>query len=146
MSLQAKFSHVLLQLLLNPNLPQFRLHYIRSLGAFAKSRKTTVRFVMSVCISVRPSLCPSARKTLLPLKGLRPNLVWGFFGKSVKKIKCHSNITRITGTLHTDVITFMTISRWIPLRMRNVLDKIFRGHKNVYVFSNSVSKIMPFMR
>ena len=33
-------------------------------------------------------------------------------------------------TLHEDVFTFMTISRWILLRMRNVSDKSFRVNQN----------------
>jgi hypothetical protein len=28
------------------------------LGAFAKYRKAIIRFVLSVCLSVRPSVCP----------------------------------------------------------------------------------------
>ena len=43
---------------------------------------------------------------------------------SVEKIQVSFyDPTRITGTLHEDVFTFMTIPRKILLRMRNVLDK-----------------------
>jgi hypothetical protein len=35
----------------------------------------------------------------------------------------HSNLTRITRTLDEDLCTFMTESRWILLRVRNVSDK-----------------------
>jgi hypothetical protein len=33
-------------------------------------------------------------------------------------------MTRITGTLHEDLCTFVIISRWILLRIRNFSDKI----------------------
>jgi hypothetical protein len=43
----------------------------------------------------------------------------------------------MTGTLHNDVFTFMTIYRLILLRMRNVLDKICRETRNThFIFSN----------
>jgi len=35
-------------------------------------------------------------------------------------------MTRITGTSHEDLCTFMTISHWILLKMRNVSDKVCR--------------------
>jgi len=38
----------------------------------------------------------------------------------------------ITGTLREDVCTFVTISRLILLRMRNVLDKFCRENENTF--------------
>ena len=40
----------------------------------------------------------------------------------------------MTGTLHEDVFTFtgMTISRYILLRMRNVLDKVVEKNQNTH--------------
>ena len=54
----------------------------------------------------------------------------------------------MTGTLHEDVFRFMTISLFILLRMRNVLDLICRENQNThFVFNNfSFSKIVLFMR
>ena len=57
----------------------------------------------------------------------------------------HSSPTRITGTLHEHFFTFMTISRRILLRMRNVLDKICREITH-FIFNNFLPKIAPFMR
>jgi len=34
------------------------------LGAFQKLRQATISFVMSNCLSFRPSICPSARKSV----------------------------------------------------------------------------------
>jgi hypothetical protein len=50
--------------------------------------------------------------------------IWNLFENLYRKFKFHENPTRIAGTLHEDVFTFMTISRWILLRIRNVLDQI----------------------
>ena len=42
---------------------------------------------------------------------------------------------------------FFIISRSFLLKMRNVSDKICKGHQNThFVFSNFFSKIVPFMR
>jgi hypothetical protein len=43
-----------------------------------------------------------------------------FFEYLSRIFKFHLNLTRITGTSHEDLCTFMIISRWILLRMRNV--------------------------
>jgi hypothetical protein len=86
------------------------------LGAFAKLRKTTVSFVMSV----RPR-----GTTRLPLDEFFVKYdTWAFFENLLGKFKFRSNLTRITGTLHEDVFTFMTMSRWLLLRMRNVSNKV----------------------
>jgi hypothetical protein len=51
------------------------------------------------------------------------------------------NLTRTTDTLHEDILTFMTISRWIILRMRNVSNKSCRENKNtIFTFSNFFSE------
>ena len=52
------------------------------------------------------------------------------------------------GTLHEYAFTFMTISRYILLRMRNILDKICRETKNTRLMFNKFffPKIVPFIR
>jgi hypothetical protein len=51
------------------------------------------------------------------------------------------------GTSHEDRYTFMIISRSVLLRMRNVSDKSCRENQNThFVFGNTFSKIVPFMR
>jgi hypothetical protein len=37
--------------------------------------------------------------------------IWGFFKKRSRKFKFHYTVTRITGTLHEHVFTFMILSR-----------------------------------
>ena len=51
-------------------------HRSRLLGAFAKSRKASIRFIMSV----RPSVLPH-RKTRVPQDGFSLNLIFGYFWK-----------------------------------------------------------------
>ena len=84
------------------------------LGGYAKFRKVTISLVMSVC--------PSAWKSALNAPIFMPD-IRGFFWKSVKKIQVGLQSDTITGTLHEYLRTLMIISRWILLRMRNVLDK-----------------------
>ena len=58
-----------------------------------------------------------------------------------------SNLTRIMGTLHEDICTFVTISCWILLRIRNVSDKSCRENQNThFMYSNFFLKIMSCMR
>jgi hypothetical protein len=50
------------------------------------------------------------------------------------------------GALREDVSTFVTISRWILLRMRNVSNKSCRENQNTYfMFSNFFPRVVPFM-
>ena len=69
-----------------------------------------------------------------------------FFENMSRKFKCHNNGRIVKGTLH-DQYTFLIISRSFLLRMRNVSDKNCIKNENThFVFSNFVSKIVPFMR
>jgi hypothetical protein len=43
----------------------------------------------------------------------------------------------MAGTLHGDLYTFVTISRRILLRMRNVSDKIGRENQNIHLIFNN---------
>jgi hypothetical protein len=56
-----------------------------------------------------------------------------FFENLRSKFKFDGNPTKITGTLHEDIFTFMVISRWFLLRMRNVSNNICRGNQNICV-------------
>jgi hypothetical protein len=71
------------------------------------------------------SVCPSAWNNSDPSGRMWTKLdIWGVFRNSVEKIVVSLNPTRITSTLHEDVSTFMTISRWILLRMRNISNEV----------------------
>jgi hypothetical protein len=64
------------------------------------------------------------------------------------KCKFAYNLTRITITLHAHLFTFMKVSRWILLRMRNVSEKNCAQNDNAFffMFSGFSLKILPFMR
>ena len=89
------------------------------LGAFAKLRKATISFHMSVRPSVRPSVCPSVRPSArppawnssTPTGRIFMKLGFFIFENLSRKLKFYQNPTRITDTLHENVFTFMTIYR-----------------------------------
>ena len=57
------------------------------------------------------------------------------------------NLTKITGTLHEDVSTFMTVSRWILFRMNSIIDTRCRQNQTHFIFNKVFPpKIVPFMR
>jgi hypothetical protein len=47
----------------------------------------------------------------------------GFFGIVLRKFKLKQSQTRITGSSHEGLCTYMIKSRWLPLRMANVSNK-----------------------
>jgi hypothetical protein len=105
-----------------------------------KIAKSDCGCVLSVCLSAWNNSAPTGQI-------LKKFDIWEFFGNLSKKFKFHENPPRITSTVHKGVFTFMTISRWILLRMRNVLDKTCRENQNThFMFSTFLSIIVPFMR
>jgi hypothetical protein len=89
------------------------------LGAFAKLRKAIISF-MSVCLSFRRH-----GTTRLPVDRFWLNLIFELFYENLsKKFKFNWNPKIITGNLDEGVSVFMEISRWILLRVRNVLNKV----------------------
>jgi hypothetical protein len=96
-------------------------------------------------------LCPTVRPhetTRLPLDGFSLNLVSEYFSKIRRENSRFIKLwKRITGTLRGDLCTFMIISRWILLIMRNVSDRSCTQNRNKhFVFCNFFLKIVPFMR
>jgi len=68
--------------------------------------------------------------------------IWVFFENKSSKFKSHYNINEIMGTLHEDIRTFMTVSLWIILRMRNILDEACRKYQSIFY----VQKLFPEYR
>ena len=116
------------------------------LGYCVKFQKSTIRFVMCVHLSVRPSILLHGT-TLLPLDGFLCNLKFEyfFFENLLRNFMFNSNLTRITGTLHEHQYTFL-ISRSILLRMRNFSDKSCTANQKTHFMFNNFSKTAPFMR
>ena len=98
---------------------------------FAKLRKSTVSFVMSV----RPTAMQQLGSHWLDF-----HEIWylSIFLKSVEKIQVLlKNLTRITSTLYEDLLIFVTVCSCILLRMRNILDKSCRENQNThFIFSD----------
>ena len=93
-----------------------------------KIAKSTISFVMSVCPSTWNNSAPTGR------------IAWnfdigGFLENLSRKSKFHSRLTRIIGTLHEDVSTFMIKSSWIVLKMINVSDKFVEKIKTYILCS-----------
>ena len=112
------------------------------LSAFIKLRKTTISFVMSVCMSVRP---PAWIEQLgSQLNGFSWNL---WFDNLFRKFEFHLHRTRITGALHEDIHTFMIAFRRIALKMRKIFQtEIWEKIKTHFMFNNFFPKIIPFTR
>jgi hypothetical protein len=91
------------------------------LGAFAKLREASISFAMSVCLSV----CLSVRMEQLGSHWTDFHDTWfvSIFRNYVEKFKIHYNLTRITGTLHEDLCTFLIIFLSFLLTRRNFVNK-----------------------
>ena len=98
---------------------------------FAKLRKATINFVMSVRVRVESN-------TWLPLDGFSWNLIFQY-----SKI-CRENSSFVTigqewqiFYMKTDICTFMIISRSVLLRMRTVSNKRWRENQNTNLSSKT---------
>jgi hypothetical protein len=93
------------------------------LGAFAKLRKATISFVMSVRLSNRMEIFGSH------WKGFHDIWHKNVFQKSIEKIQVSLKSDKNNSYLNTDLCKFMVIPRWILLRMRIVSDRIIQKVK-----------------
>ena len=98
---------------------------------------------MSACLSVRPH-----ETTRLPLEGFSQHLIFEYFLKFCrKKMKFFLySLTRITGTLHEDLCTFMTICRPFPFGMRNILNKVAQNIKAHILCQATFFQKSPYLR
>jgi len=93
------------------------------------SQNCEKRLLATSCLSVCPSACNNSDPTRRIFMKFD---IWKFFEILSKKLKFHSNLTRITGTSHEDQYTFFIISRSFLLIMRNVSDKSCRENQNTH--------------
>ena len=111
-------------------------HNVEFWGAFAKLRKATVSFV----ISVRPSVHLYARNNSAPTSRIFMKFyIWGFVDKLSRKLEVSlkSDMNRGHFTWRS-LYTFLIISRSVLLIMRNVPDKICRYIQNTYFIFNNL--------
>ena len=101
-------------------------------SVFRRLRKIAQRdyCLLRVCLSVRP--CLRMEQLGSQKTDWREILYLRIFRKSAKKGQVSLQADKNNGTLYEDLCTFMIISRWIHLRMRNVADKMCRGNQNTF--------------
>ena len=97
------------------------------LGAFGNLRKATIRFLMSIHLSIRPH-----RKTRLIVYGFPWNFVLVSFMKNCREKLFHWNRIRVTDTLHVELYIFWNMSYSILFRMRNISIEICRRNQNTH--------------
>jgi hypothetical protein len=111
-------------------------------------RKATINFFMSVCLSVRPSVCPLVCLSVRPSVRLsacnnsspsgriflKP-YIWIVFDNISKKHKFDQNSRRMADTLHEDQYTFLITFTSIVVKMKNVLDKFVGKIKTPILYS-----------
>ena len=85
------------------------------ISVISKKKNCEKQLLASPCLSVRSA----------PTKYIFTKFdIWVIFKNVFRKLKFHQNPIKMTGTLYEDLCTFITISRWIPLRMINVSDQL----------------------
>jgi hypothetical protein len=89
------------------------------------------KIAKSYCLA---SSCPSSLyNSVSTVRILIKFDIWASLENLSRKFKFCYNPTKITGTLHKDVFTLMIISRWILLRMRNVLNTNCREKSKTHI-------------
>jgi hypothetical protein len=103
-----------------------------------------MRMLPSSCLSV----CLSAWINSAPrCTDFEEILYLRLFRKSVEKIPVSLKSDKNNGYFTWRLFIFMTISRWLLRRIRNVSSKSCRKNQNThFVFSNFFPKVVPFMR
>jgi hypothetical protein len=109
------------------------------LGAFAKLRRATICFVISLRLSVRmEQLC-------FHWTNFCYIWYWGIFRISVKKIQVSFKSDNNKGTLHEDQYIFQITFSTVLLRLRSVSDKCCTEN-TYFVFNDFFTNICSFMR
>jgi hypothetical protein len=84
---------------------------------------------------------------VLPLDGFSLSLMFEHFSKICRENLFHQDLTIITGTQLEQLRSFVIVSSWIIIRMRNVSDTLCAETQNTQcVFNSVVPNIVPFMR
>jgi hypothetical protein len=99
---------------------------------FAVLQKAIISFIMSVCLSV--SVFVSIQQIGSHWKDFLWNFIFGHFSKICPN---NSSLTRIIGTLHEELRTFVSICRSVLLRLRNISDKICKKIRHILYFSEN---------
>jgi hypothetical protein len=101
-------------------IPICDLHMMcNDLGVFARMRQATVSFVMSVCLSVRPSVCQSAWNNSIPTCRFSWNVMFECIAK-IGKIQVSLKSEKNNGHFTWRPAHICIVPRPVPLRMTNV--------------------------
>ena len=123
------------------NYPSINIFYI---SIFLFSQSFEKRLLASPCPSIR-----SCWTNRLSLDGFWLNLIFDFFfRKFVWKMEVSLKSDKNNWYSTWRHFTFMTVSRWIILRVRNISNKSCRENQNKYVYYvrwHFFPNIMPFM-
>jgi len=121
-------------------------HAVLILGTFAKFRKAIISLsCLSFSPSVRPSVHLSVYKKELGYNWTASREICIF--ETLWRFKFDYNMTRIRGTFCEDLCTLVIIPRSSLVRMRNILDRLYRGNKKTrFLFNKVFPKIMRLMR
>jgi len=93
------------------------------------------------------SVCPYIRNISIPTGRIFIKLdIYVFFENMERKFKFHYNRTKITGSLHDAVFTYMIIPRSIRLRTRNASHEKCTIKTHILCPTTFFSKIVSFRR
>jgi hypothetical protein len=110
----------------------WHLHSFMPLIFFRHVDKLWERPLASSPLSVPPHGTPR-----LPLDGFSWNFIFNHFSKNLWRcFKFHSIRTKVTGPLHENKYTFLSIFRWDLRIMRNISDKSCRVSQNTHCVFN----------
>ena len=98
-------------------------------GGFAKFRKATISFLMSVRLSVHMA------ELVSHWKNLNEMWYWSIFRKYFEKIRLSLQSPHNNGTSREDRYTFFIITRSILLIMQNLSEKFAENKITYFIFS-----------
>ena len=102
--------------------------YWNFVDSFAKLRKATINFFMSV----RPSACPSGRNSSANTGRIFVKFDICFFFENLL------TLTRMTGTLHENLCKIIIIPRWNFLTIRTISYKNYRENQKRRLIFNTL--------
>jgi len=118
------------------------LIYRLFLGVFAKLRKATTSFDMSVCLYV----LLSAWNNTAPMDGFSLNLMFDIFQKSAKNVQVPLNHEKNNGILHEDLCTFLSYVVQFFLEKEMFQTNITRKIKTHFCSIFLLTKFLSFIK
>ena len=131
-----------------PVLEQTSIVFLLSTNWFVFRRVhkiTKSNYRISLDMSARPSVCPLG--TRLPLNEFSWNFIFLHPSKFCPEYSSLIKFRQVQRVLYVKTFSHLTLSRWIFIRMRNVLHKsCWENKKTTFNVQSFFPKIRPFMR